>query len=1011
MVLQGAALDCMCSHENIGCMQVVVSIACIFNVEVSMSVNVDILKKAASEKTRMALDTDCPLWPYLNYYAYRMERQLAAVAGVSLDEKKIVLNGFLESLALRVMNAASNVLISERAILAETLEREVSSEEYFELLRSDKYYLDDVLSAYPELDRVLLKMADNYIDFTVDFLVGLAADRSGLCSIASVGDQHSVVECVVSEGETHKSSRAVVIVTFSNFEKVVYKPRDLYVESAMSDVLAYMCARASSPYSDWIIPKYLLRGRHGWAQYTGQKDAERGVDISLFYLRMVFLLGFCTSITATDITSDNVIAHGAHPVPVDLETVFYSVLTQANIPKEVRWNASQTSILPNWTWKGADGIGVDLSAIGGLEEQYVSINFYQHIQEDSEDRFGVDGVKVFPSANVLYFEGKPCSPWLYENEIREGFKRYFEMARVHVDYLLSKIDELRGVCARYVPRSTATYHYAVQCSLHPVLMSSSESRRSFLKKILSSDTPPATGFLESEVSACMELDIPYAQMTLGEHTFVEPVYGGRGYLDKEQFQDGISHSIEYIVSMSKQRMEFELDLISNSLVALKSMYDHQRKLTEHLFRQSDEIVGLDEVDVNILYTKISSACAENLSFINARLKKELKANGVWLGFHASPGGYMEYSELGDDFYYGLSGILYSCTVASLYVEMPESTLVGLANLCYIRVKEKLDHIGCHIGGFHFGLASTIVPLYLSLSYLKDIKALCVVEGFKKYLRACLKDDWWAKYFWGADLLSGSCGCLVTITKLYELTADIECRELACVLFEKIHSERMVVDGEVRISFGKSITVRADGLLSGLSHGVMGCAYSLFYYNQVVAKDPNVASVFLSLLAWELGEFNCNIQNWEDYRKRAGSTQGEFAWSHGLPGNYLAIHYFAQNGVEIAMKFIEAHPAHSFFSFEKLIGRKRPVNDSLCHGSYGLLNIIKQLSPDVIVDGRIYFWANLPNFCDQDTRELRVRTADSLGLWVGKTGAILGAIGLLDAEYKFPFLPHQMDYIR
>ncbi|MCR8722636.1 DUF4135 domain-containing protein, partial [Pseudomonas syringae] len=362
---------------------------------------------------------------------------------------------------------------------------------------------------------------------------------------------------------------------------------------------------------------------------------------------------------------------------------------------------------PNWTWKGADGIGVDLSAVGGLTEQYVSINFYQQILDGDKDGYGMDGVKVLPNANVLYYKGEPCSPWLYEREIREGFEKYFEVAKDNIEYIKSVILSLKGASARYVPRPTATYHYAVQCSLHPTLMASTDARKAFLEKILSSDTPPAIGFLESEVSACMDLDIPYAQIILGRHDFIEPAYGGAAYLEKSQFQDGISHSIDYLESMSKQRMEFELNLISNSLTALGSMYEHKNKLTDHRFRQNDELEHLVQFDIDHVQAKILQAHDRNVDFISSKLKEELGFNGLWLGFHTSPGGYMEYSELGDDFYYGVTGILYGYAVASRYTDIPREILCNLSDFSYLRIKAKFDNFGTHLGGFHFGLASTI----------------------------------------------------------------------------------------------------------------------------------------------------------------------------------------------------------------------------------------------------------------------------------------------------------------
>lgn len=105
-----------------------------------------------------------------------------------------------------------------------------------------------------------------------------------------------------------------------------------------------------------------------------------------------------------------------------------------------------------------------------------------------------------------------------------------------------------------------------------------------------------------------------------------------------------------------------------------------------------------------------------------------------------------------------------------------------------------------------------------------------------------------------------------------------------------------------------------------------------------------------------------------------------------------------------------YPAKNAFSYESLLKRKRPINDSLCHGAYGLLNIIKKVSPVSLTDPRVFLWSNIINFTEQDSRSLRIKTADPLGLWVGKAGSLLGSMGILNKDYYFPFLPHQIELI-
>lgn len=977
-----------------------------------MIIPLDFLTNSALAKS-VDISTDCPVWPYLAYYTYKSKQAFNELGELSDNDQSVIINGFLHNLTARVTATANNVLFAERSILKKTAPTaRVTVKEHYKILRNTTSYLHDILTAYPELDRLLETISHNFFEQSLRLAKNLICDKTALSKIANINNFNSLKKCEVSEGETHNGSATVCILTFCNGERIVYKPRNLELESSVSTLLRNLSDNAGGDYSEWTIPNYIVGSDHGWTQYVPQLPAQSQLQVAQFYKRSGFLLGFCTAFTASDITSDNLIAHASSPIPIDLETIFYNVLNIDSIPKEIRWNATQTSILPNWTWKGTDGIGVDLSALGGLNEQYVSLNLYQHIEDKhGNDSFGMDGVKILPGKNVLYFKGRVVKPWEYYKEITEGFHCVFQLIEKQKESLISFISLLSGLPCRYVPRATATYHYAIQCSLHASLMSSSENRRAFLKKILDNETAPAIGFLEAEIQACMNLDIPYAKSQVGQLEFFEPCYLGKGHLNSLEYVDGLTNSIDYLRNLSTCRTAFETSLIKNTLIAMQNMYEHDKRLTDHEFRQHDCLDNIANQSSDSILHAVRLAQNRNVEFINTQITDELSTNGLWLGFHASPGGYVEYSELGDDYYYGLSGILYGCILAGQWVAVSKDATHDLLNHVYTRVHTKLTNPGSHLGGLHFGLSSTILPLYISLKFYKDDRSNVLLSMYKSYLNDVITDGWWQKYFWGNDLLSGSFGTLTVVTRLYELTNDSEFSLLGKALYGKIESELSIVNGRNMVTFGKSITTRDDGLLSGISHGVMGCAYAIFYFNNTVMQSESIDSVFSDFLDWELSEFDSGIDNWKDYRRRsADASPGEFSWSHGLPGNYLALRYFASKGIHEAITFLEKNPPNKLFTFDRLLKRKRPVNDSLCHGAYGLLNLMKELNPEALSDYRTYIWANVLNLAEHDIRELRTRSADPLGLWVGKVGSLLGSIGLLNENFKFPFLAHEMKLI-
>ncbi|WP_248742375.1 MULTISPECIES: type 2 lanthipeptide synthetase LanM [unclassified Pseudomonas] len=956
--------------------------------------------------------TDCPVWPYLSYYIFHIEKSISQLCENHEAYKSTVINGFVTNLAARITNAANNVLITEKQVFEKTTCSKMETAAYFDLVSRNKNYLADIINAYPELDRILTKISNNFIEFTVQLIKALIDDRQEINKKFNIPTGANLSAIEVSSGETHNGSRTVCTLSFDSI-KVLYKPRNLKLESDASDLLLYLSNAAGDNYRDWKIPKYLVKDEHGWSEHTPQKQAESEKEVSSYFKKAGFLLGYCTTFMAADITSDNLIAHGSSPIPVDLETIFYSSLNIETIPKEVRWNVTQTSILPNWTWKGTDGIGVDLSALGGLSEQYVSLNLYQHLEDESgHSQFSMDGVKIFPNQNVLYLNGKPAQPWDYEKEIIEGLNTLFSIVSSDQSSIIEIISSLRGRRNRYIPRPTATYHYAIQCSLHATLMRCTKKRAAFLENILNNDTAPAIGFLSAEIAACLDLDVPFAQGKTGGLEFHEPRYDGSGYLDSNDYINGIDNSVRYVRALDKNRVAFEEKLTTNTLLAMRNMYEHGNNLTDHTFKQHDDINDPRYSNTNKIIEKIRSSTEINAKLINEMLATEISSNGLWLGFHSSPGGYMEFSELGDDFYYGLSGILYGCVVATSRCNAIDKHLVvELLNICCTRIFKKLSNKGAHLGGFHFGLSSAIIPLLISLDYFDDERESELLQLYKKYVQEVLIEPWWQKYFWGSDFLSGMFGTLNVLTHLFSLTKDSDFSDLARNLYKKIETELTPISGKKLTTFDNAVTSRADALLSGLSHGIMGCAYSLFYFNDLIAKKDSVYELFMGFLSWELEEYDGAIENWHDYRKRSASSTGEFSWSHGLPGNYLAIDYFARKGVQQAIEFLEKNPSEVVFSYRNLEKRKRPINDSLCHGAYGILNIIKKLSTKSLCDPKVFLWSNIINLGEQNSRVLRTNAADPLGLWIGRVGTLIGSIALIEHDYEFPFLPHQMEFLK
>ena len=69
------------------------------------------------------------------------------------------------------------------------------------------------------------------------------------------------------------------------------------------------------------VPRTIDRGTWCWAEFISARPCTDSKELGLYYRRMGTLLAILHTLQGNDFHLENVIAHGPHPVPIDLETV------------------------------------------------------------------------------------------------------------------------------------------------------------------------------------------------------------------------------------------------------------------------------------------------------------------------------------------------------------------------------------------------------------------------------------------------------------------------------------------------------------------------------------------------------------------------------------------------------------------------------------------------------------------------------------------------------------------
>jgi len=194
-----------------------------------------------------------------------------------------------------------------------------------------------------------------------ELLHRLALDRRGLA--ASLGGGRPcgrLLEVRSGLSDPHHGGRTVALVRFASGLRVVYKPRPLGLEAAFHGFVTWWNQQAGHP--GLFAPRVLDRGDYGWMEFVAHEGCADREAAGRYWERGGALIALAGLLDATDLHCGNVIAHGEHPVLVDLET-----LLQPRWPGEER-SLLDTGLVPCWI-RGPDGGSYDVSGFGAIAAQ------------------------------------------------------------------------------------------------------------------------------------------------------------------------------------------------------------------------------------------------------------------------------------------------------------------------------------------------------------------------------------------------------------------------------------------------------------------------------------------------------------------------------------------------------------------------------------------------------------------------------------------------------------------
>jgi len=739
---------------------------------------------------------------------------------------------------------------------------------------------------YPVLARLVSETTQMWIDATKEFLNRLASDWNEIEKIFPSDSQLRQVIAVKPSLSDRHQGRSVSVITFASGLRLVYKPKDLGLEQAYFNLLAWI-NQHKFPLSFKPL-KVINCKTYGWVEYVEHFPCKAQDEVKRYYQRAGALLCLVHVLKGTDFHNENLIAHGEHPVLIDLETLMHHRPQKADsqiASQDVHSLANQrldnsvlsTGLLPIWLL-GPAGQSYDVTGLGGISPQETPFPRLQwkNVNTDSMALAYEQG-KTRQGYNVPFIEDSNSLPNDYTEEIVTGFREMYQFLMAHKEELLSTdspLNDLAHQQVRFIFRPTRVYGSLLDKTLNPKFLRDG-TQRSIEFEILSRPMLSADNvhlfwsLFQEEKQALEQMDVPlFTACSDSENLTIKPNLAIKSCF-KEPIYNSVISSLKGLCNVD---LEEECNFIRASLYSRFDSGEHGSSFSK---------------TANLYVNKISSLTNERIVNLAMGIAEDLQKQAIcssdgsvtWIApryihkahrFQIEPVGY--------DLYSGCCGI-------ALFLAALEKVTggAGFRDLALEAIQplrrdlqgSEAENIVQQMGiGGAVGCGSLIYSLVRISQFLEQTTLLENAKQLTSLISLnCIAED---KYF---DLIGGAAGAILGLLALYNVSSSQE------VLDKAISCGNHLLDNRHTSHIGYRAWKTFEGkLMTGASHGAAGIAYALLRLSQITG-ETKFREAAIEANTYERSVFSLAEQNWPDFRGEKPYFLAN--WCHGASGIGLA----------------------------------------------------------------------------------------------------------------------------
>lgn len=429
--------------------------------------------------------------------------------------------------------------------------------------------LNKFFSDYPTLLRLIVQRMQNLTNNLILLFKRISLDKREIKRFLNISRNLALTNIEMNLGDSHSGAQSVIILTFNDSKKLVYKPRDLRICNQFNKLCNWINSIASNSFLSLnYLPSGIYKDEYCYIQYVKKKLLKTKKECMNFYERYGYLIALSYFLRLSDLHLENVIAYGDRPLLVDIETMFQNevVSMDSAVSKAIYALNNQsvrTACLLPTKLQLSNGEEVELSALSGKETELSSKflapvnidNSNFHFEKVSQGVFhGGENIPVDINNQAINFNS-------YKSNIVEGFSKFSMFVLEHKKKFLEQIKLFKDYHVRILTKGTERYASMLRFANHPNYNKEMKYRERLMLNIYTYPYKDKR-IINSEINDLLFNDVPFFSAVVGETTIYDSNEKGIGnYFEKS----GLQLVIDRIESFSVDEYLNQKILLLNSL--------------------------------------------------------------------------------------------------------------------------------------------------------------------------------------------------------------------------------------------------------------------------------------------------------------------------------------------------------------------------------------------------------------------------------------------------------------